>query len=191
VSLEVLMDVQTPWTGGYEATAGIRFREAAGDGRQVSTIAMSAEPMQGDGDKPVEAGMDVGRAHMEAPIDREVLARLRGLQGEDEPDIVAKLAGVFLDDARSRLQAVEEALQQGDATTVQRVAHMLKGGSGSMGARGMFDLCAQLEDIGSSGDLSRGSGLLERIREELGRVDRALEAEVSGSRNSGRTGRLR
>ena len=51
---------------------------------------------------------DVGTAHMEAPVDREVLARLRRLQGEDESDIVAKLAGMFLEDARSRLEVVEE-----------------------------------------------------------------------------------
>jgi HPt (histidine-containing phosphotransfer) domain-containing protein len=123
---------------------------------------------------------DVGTAHTEAPIDREVLARLRRLQGEDEPDIVAELAGMFLKDARSRLEAVEGALQKGDAPAVERAAHTLKGGSGSMGAKGMSGLCAQLEHVGASGDLSQGSDLLGRIREELGRVERALDAEVSG-----------
>ena len=123
---------------------------------------------------------DVGTAHMEASVDREVLARLRRLRDEDEPDIVAELAGMFLEDARSRLDAVEEALQKGDAPAVERAAHTLKGGSGSMGAKGMSGLCAQLEDVGASGDLSQGSQLLGRIREELGRVERALEAEVSG-----------
>ena len=118
-------------------------------------------------------------SHMEASVDREVLARLRRLQGEDEPDIVADLAGMFLKDARTRLEAVEEALQKGDAPVVERAAHTLKGGSGSMGARGMSGLCAQLEHVGASGDLSQGSELLGRIREELGRVERALEAEVS------------
>jgi HPt (histidine-containing phosphotransfer) domain-containing protein len=117
---------------------------------------------------------------MEASVDREVLARLRWLRDEDEPDIVAELAGMFLEDARSRLDAVEEALQKGDAPAVERAAHTLKGGSGSMGAKGMSGLCAQLEDVGASGDLSQGSQLLGRIREELGRVERALEAEVSG-----------
>jgi two-component system, sensor histidine kinase and response regulator len=124
---------------------------------------------------------DVGTAHVEAPVDREVLARLRGLQGEDEPDIVAELAGMFLEDARSRLEAVEEALQRGDAPAVKRVAHTLKGGSGSMGTKGMFGLCAQLEEAGASGELSQGFELLGRIREELERVARALEAEVSGN----------
>jgi len=117
---------------------------------------------------------------MEASVDREVLARLRKLRDEDEPDIVAELAGMFLEDARSRLDAVEEALQKGDAPAVERAAHTLKGGSGSMGAKGMSGLCAQLEDVGASGDLLQGSQLLGRIREELGRVERALEAEVSG-----------
>ena len=126
---------------------------------------------------------DVGTAHMEASVDREVLARLRRLRDEDEPDIVAELAGMFLEDARSRLDAVEEALQKGDAPAVERAAHTLKGGSGSMGAKGMSGLCAQLEDVGASGDLSQGSQLLGRIREELGRVERALEAEVSGNRS--------
>ena len=106
-------------------------------------------------------------SHMEAPVDREVLARLRRLQVEDESDIVADLAGMFLKDARSRLEAVEEALQKGDAPAVERAAHTLKGGSGSIGARGMSGLCAQLEHVGASGDLSQGSELLGRIREEL------------------------
>jgi two-component system sensor histidine kinase/response regulator len=119
---------------------------------------------------------------MEAPVDREVLAGLRGLQGEEETDIVAELAGVFLNDARSGLDEVGEALLKGDAAAVERVAHKLKGGSGSMGAREMSDLCAQLQDLGASGDLSRGPTLLERIRHELERVDRALEAEVHANR---------
>ena len=71
---------------------------------------------------------------------------------------------------------------QGDAPAVERVAHKLKGGSGSMGAREMSGLCAQLEDAGASGDLSRSSRFLKRIREELGRVDRTLEAEVHANR---------
>jgi HPt (histidine-containing phosphotransfer) domain-containing protein len=124
---------------------------------------------------------DVGTAHTEGPVDRETLARLHGLQGEDEPNIVVDLAGIFLKDARSRLVAVEEALQEGDASAVERAAHTLKGGSGSMGARRMSSLCTQLEHVSASGDLSLGSELLGRIREELGRVERALEAEVSGN----------
>jgi HPt (histidine-containing phosphotransfer) domain-containing protein len=125
---------------------------------------------------------DCGAGRGEAPIDRDVLARLRGLQKDDEADIVDQLAGMFLEDARSGLQTVEEALQRDDAPAIETVAHRLKGGSGSIGARRLAGLLAQLEDMGASGDLSPGSELLERIREELGEVDVALAAEVRRDR---------
>jgi two-component system, sensor histidine kinase and response regulator len=200
----VLMDVQMPRMDGYEATAEIRRREAAGDGRHVPIIAMTANAMQGDREKTLEAGMDDyvskpvkpedldavlerwilaadrGTGRREAPIDRDVLARLRGLQDEDEPDLVAKLANMFLEDARSGLQTVEEALRKGDAPTIETVAHKLKGGSGNIGAGGLVGLFTRLEDMGASDDLSAGFELLEKLREELGRVDLALASEVRG-----------
>ena len=71
---------------------------------------------------------DGSAVRMEVPVDREVLAGLRGLQGEEETDIVAELAAVFIEDARSGLEEVEEALRKGAAPAVEWVAHKLKGG---------------------------------------------------------------
>jgi HPt (histidine-containing phosphotransfer) domain-containing protein len=95
---------------------------------------------------------------------------------------VAELAGMFLEDARPRLSALEEAVQNDDTPAVERLAHTLKGSSGNMGARRMSDRCAQLEDAGAAGDFALSTELLERLREEFGRVDRALGAEVDRSR---------
>jgi two-component system, sensor histidine kinase and response regulator len=199
----VLMDVQMPRMDGYEAAAEIRRREAVGNGRHLPIIAMTANAMQGDRQKTLEAGMDDyvskpvkpgdlgavlerwvrddrGTVRQEAPIDRDVLARLRGLQDEDEADIVAELADMFLEDAHSGLQTVEEALQKGDAPTIETLAHKLKGGSGNLGAGGLVGLLTRMEDMGASGDLSAGFELLKRLREELGKVDLALAAEVQG-----------
>ena len=218
----VLMDVQMPGMDGYRATRQIRHREDQLGRRNMMMgrrrhrtpiIAMTANAMQGDRERAIEAGMDdyvskpVSREELGAvlgrwisgtpayrlpgaedgearaassPLDRKVISGLRGLQGEGETDIVAELAGMFLGDARPRLSALEEAVQNDDAPAVERLAHTLKGSSGNMGARGMSALCARLEDAGASGDLSQSFRLLRRLKEEFARVDRAFEAEIEG-----------
>ena len=68
----VLMDVQMPVMGGFEATKAIREREQA-TGRHLPIIAMTAHAMKGDRERCIEVGMD---EYISKPIDSTRLLEL-------------------------------------------------------------------------------------------------------------------
>ncbi|MCA1687799.1 MAG: response regulator, partial [Actinobacteria bacterium] len=71
-----------------------------------------------------EAGEgSVGEDSEENPLDRSVLAGLRELQEEGEQDILNELIELFLADVPPQLVALREAVEAGDAHSVERIAH--------------------------------------------------------------------
>ncbi len=201
----VLMDVQMPEMDGYEAAAKIRRREDQQGHKRGRTpiIAMTANAMQGDRERTLEAGMDdyvakpVKREDLRAvleswvrkeeaaatdseslvspgtadSLDRAAIENLRELGGDE---MLSELAQLFFNDARSSLRILKEAIEEADADTIGRAAHGLGGSSGNMGAIRMATICAKLQGIGASGDLSHASELLENLRVEFNHVQLAL-----------------
>jgi HPt (histidine-containing phosphotransfer) domain-containing protein len=118
---------------------------------------------------------------LEPALDPAVLSELRQLQGEGEPDIVQELAQAFQFETPPLLQAVREAVADGQPEQLKRAAHNLKGSSNNLGARIMASLSAELEALGKNGTVEGAAELSTRLEQEYRRVCLALASERVGT----------
>ncbi|MFN7924720.1 MAG: response regulator [Bryobacteraceae bacterium] len=81
----VLMDVQMPVMGGYEATAAIRARDQMARAR-TPVIALTAHAMTGDRERCLEAGMD---GYLSKPFGRDELLEAIEAAVHGRPAIIA------------------------------------------------------------------------------------------------------
>jgi two-component system sensor histidine kinase/response regulator len=121
-------------------------------------------------------------ANEDAPaLDLSVLESRRGPQRDGEPDKLARIVGLFIDDVPLRLEELRQAVESGEAQKVEETAHMLKGGTGYMGAVQMAKICARIQGLGASGELSHVPELLDELEAEFKRIRPALEAAVTAN----------
>ena len=113
-------------------------------------------------------------------LDPAVLSALRQFQGEGEPDIVQELAEAFQFETPPLLEALHEAVAEGQPEQLKRAAHNLKGSSNNLGARTMAALSAELEAIGKHGTVEGAAELVTRLEQEYRSVCQALAAEGAG-----------
>src|SRR5437879_2986332 len=81
-------------------------------------------------------------------VDAAVLADLRQL--DSSCGLLSTLITHFLEDVPTRLATLQDAVQQGDAGALARVAHELNGSSGNLGVRNMRQLCVELQALGKA-----------------------------------------
>jgi signal transduction histidine kinase/DNA-binding response OmpR family regulator len=166
----VLMDVQMPEMGGFEATDAIRVRERERGGH-VPIIAMTAHAMKGDRERCIDAGMD---EYLTKPLDSRLLCalveRLAGAPAAAETDappptvpqqvlarvggdhqLLAEISQLFVDDVPNHLQRIRAAIDARDGNALRRAAHGLKGAAANFDANGVVNAARSLEEIGHTG----------------------------------------
>ncbi len=108
-------------------------------------------------------------------IDPGALQGLRELGGEEDPGLLLDLITMFLDDAATRVQALEEAWERGDLEGVSRSAHTLKSSSASIGALPFSSVCKQIEKAARTGHETDLPSYVERCQGMFAEVCSALE----------------
>jgi signal transduction histidine kinase/CheY-like chemotaxis protein len=195
----VLMDIQMPEMGGFEATAVIRRMEESMNVR-VPIIALTARAMKGDREQCIAAGMDsylskpIRPADLydtidelssssdfadvvplapqnELKIDLNALTTLTG----GNPGLLADLASMFIADSRDMLDRIEAAIEHDDPETLEAAAHSLKGSSATLTGYDAAASAAELEELGRTMRASAGREIYARLESQIHSLNSALQ----------------
>ncbi|APZ94695.1 PAS domain-containing protein [Fuerstiella marisgermanici] len=111
------------------------------------------------------------QAPAESQIDWQ--AAMESVDGDRE--LLAAVIEAFTDEIPKLIAQGKTAIEGGDAKTLHRVGHTIKGALLSLGATRAANLAQQLEQLGADGNLPRAAGLMPEVTEVL----QAVVAELS------------
>ncbi len=211
----VFMDCQMPVLDGYEATRRMRAFELArsadaaqGAWPRTPILALTANALDGERDRCLDAGMD---DHIAKPFRRKQLrAALRrwaaaapsgplalpaapGAAGVDRAalmeslrigehtsaELVVRVVDLFLNDTPALLEALAKGLASAQAQGIEQAVHSLKSASAMVGAFGLSELAAEAEFQARAGHLER----LAEIAPQLQQLHAQVAAELKAIRD--------
>ncbi|HWW81376.1 MAG TPA: response regulator, partial [Steroidobacteraceae bacterium] len=202
----VLMDCEMPVMDGLSASVALRQRE--GSGPRTPIVALTADATETGRAACLAAGMDdyltkpfsrdalhttlakwlvEGALTADTPaaeellLDRATLDALRALPRSGPKDMLSHIGEIYLSDSSRLVDAIEQALRAGEATSLARAAHAWRSYNGNVGAHALAHLCRELETHARGGNLAAAAGTFAQLQVLHGRVREELQCEMRRS----------
>jgi len=182
----VLMDVELPEMGGFEAVAAIRVFEEKNGITPVPIVVLSAHALSGYHNMELPQGI---QAFLSKPFKRERLlstlsqwvvipqANCPVNSNQEtrpifhaEPDLALVIPILFKEIGRE-IETLRQAVFKTDIETLKRLAHGLKGASANCGVKPLTDYFMQIHSLVSEGRIEESGKIMDAIEKYLNTVD--------------------
>ncbi len=196
----VLMDVQMPEMGGFEATQAIREHEGRA-GSHVPIVALTAHAMSGDRERCLAGGMD---GYLSKPIEVDDLIATVERFGAAETSasgqtattptaavfderaalaytgsdrrLLKQVITLFRDEMPASLKRIDRALRGRDGDQLRMAAHAVKGAIATVGSAAGRDAAARLETHARAGNWLEAERARDELRTVLRQLDQAFQS---------------
>lgn len=178
----ILMDIQMPIMGGYEATRKIRLLKKQNS--KVPIIALTAHAMKEAKKKCIEAGMD---DYITKPVNKEtlvrmirkylpvnmifdkqdLLCRLDFNSVENNEIILSEIIQCFISDISNIIEQLQTASANNDYDAIMKYGQTIKGSAGNISAFSLEEIASLLEHAGKSCNNDNINILIKKLEEEF------------------------
>jgi CheY-like chemotaxis protein/HPt (histidine-containing phosphotransfer) domain-containing protein len=196
----VLMDVQMPEMDGFEATRRIRNPQSAVRNHRVPIIAMTANAMQGDRERCLEAGMN---DYVSKPVTPHTLAGvlekwlpaekagvvfdrtalLERLMGDEE--LMRTVQKMFLETMPGQIELLRGCLEAGDTPGAERQAHSIRGAAANVSGETLRAVAFEMEKAAKAGDLAAATARMADLQVAFNRLKDAMRPGMAMNATAG------
>ena len=93
---------------------------------------------------------------------------------DGDEELFLEIVQIFLEDTPKRIEALSQAVADGDADKIQKTAHSLKGASANLAADPLKQAAQVLEKVGRDGQTALARERFRRVQHEWERLKKYL-----------------
>ena len=98
---------------------------------------------------------------------------------DGDVDLLKEVVEIFLQDTPGLLADLYTAIKHGDAESVERAAHTLKGATANISAKRLYSLAQQVQQSVKNKDAASLESLIDHFEENFDELDRELRGYLT------------